>query len=61
MKGGNMTPAEIKEYRYLNRLSQTTLAELIGVSRQTVSNWERNLRKPNGHGTYMLNKLKETK
>ena len=36
----------IVKYRRKNKLSQEQLAEKIGVTRQTISNWELNTTKP---------------
>ena len=38
---------QIKRYRELNDLTQTELAEKLGVSRQAVSSWEINRTEPN--------------
>ncbi len=35
--------ANIKEYRRVHQLTQTELAELIGVSPQAISKWEREI------------------
>ena len=37
---------KIVKYRRKNKLSQEQLAEKIGVTRQTISNWELNTTKP---------------
>jgi len=43
----NITLGErIQYYRKLNKYSQEKVAELVGVSRQAVTKWERNLSSP---------------
>ena len=46
MGGIKMTDEEIKEWRKQMGLTQERLAQLIGVSFQTVNRWERGLSKP---------------
>ena len=38
----NMLGDQIKYLRHLHKISQVKLAEEIGVTKQTVSNWENN-------------------
>lgn len=51
-----MLNERIKELRLLNKLNQVQLSELIGVTKQTVSNWENNNIQPS---IDMLIKLSE--
>ncbi len=45
---------KIKELRIANNLSQTEFAEKIGVSRSSVSAWERGERSPDSKAIYRL-------
>lgn len=42
----NWTPKRIKALRSRTRNTQATLAELIGVRRVTIANWETDFKKP---------------
>lgn len=48
---------KIKEYRRLHGMSQTDLADLIGVSKSHVSKWEHNIVKPNYKHTKALSEV----
>lgn len=41
-----MTPAELKEWREGHKLSLAQLAEILGVNKMTVWNWEIGRREP---------------
>ena len=47
---------KIVKYRRKNKLSQEQLAEKIGVTRQTISNWELNETSPNPEQLKILSK-----
>jgi transcriptional regulator with XRE-family HTH domain len=51
------SPDLIKAYRKENKLTQKELGKLCGVSKAAVSNWEKDLRKPNGSAQIALNRL----
>lgn len=52
-----MLGKKIYEYRKKNAMSQETLAEKIGVARQTVSNWETGETSPNPEQLKMLSQI----
>lgn len=52
-----MTPAEIKEIRLAVPLTQTEMATIIGVSIQTIRNWEAGRRSPRLHHERSLRAL----
>jgi DNA-binding transcriptional regulator YiaG len=41
-----LTPGELRDYRSTNSLSQRALAHLLGVTEDTVYNWERGTHRP---------------
>ncbi len=49
----------IKAYRTEKKLSQERLAEMVYVSRQTISNWETNKSCPDIHSLVLLSKVLE--
>ena len=48
------TSADVKAIRQRLELSQRTFAMLLGVSTDTVQNWEQNRRKPRGAARLLL-------
>ena len=57
MKGGNvMLGSNILELRKKKGLSQEELSEMVGVTRQTISNWELNETQPNPEQLKLLSK-----
>lgn len=55
----NMTAADIRAIRRALSLSTTALAELVGVSRRTVEDWEQGRFRPSGPARILLSKLME--
>ena len=51
---------KIVKYRRKNKLSQEQLAEKIGVTRQTISNWELNTTKPDVTQSKNIDKVLNT-
>jgi len=49
--------AQIKEYRLVNGLKQGVLAEMLGVSRETVSRWENGREQPSLGARSQLSRL----
>jgi len=49
-----VTPADVKAIRHELGLSQREFAALLGVSTDTVQNWEQNRRKPRGAARLLL-------
>ena len=49
------TPVEIKSIRAKMKLSQHEFAAMIGVSVDTLQNWEQGRRRPNGPARALLN------
>lgn len=48
---------QIEQRRKEKNISQEKLAELVGVSRQTIYKWEANLARPKGKNLQQLNEL----
>jgi len=51
-------PAEVKALRKREHTSQAVLAEHLGVTTSTVSQWERGLRTPDGSAAKLLTLIK---
>ena len=49
-----LTPAEIRQIRERERVSQPVLARYLNVSRNLVSDWERGVKKPGGPALRLL-------
>ncbi|MGT2741874.1 helix-turn-helix domain-containing protein [Streptococcus plurextorum] len=54
-----MISEKLRDYRLQKGLSQEALAEQLGVSRQTISNWETNRRVPDIYSLVALSDLYE--
>lgn len=52
-----MLSQNIKFYRKKNRLNQTELGEKLGVTAQTISNWEKGKREPSVSDLIQLSNL----
>jgi putative transcriptional regulator len=51
------TPEQIFAFRKQNKLTQTALGELVGVSKTTVYQWERGERRPSKTAKILLTKI----
>ena len=52
-------PVHVLPLRTKLGLTQTELAESVGVSQPTVAMWEAGQRKPSGSATILLNRLRD--
>lgn len=50
-----MTGEDIKRIREENNISQTSLALILNMTKESISKWERNEIKPNGAALRLLN------
>lgn len=53
-KVGDFPISEAAEVRYLTGLSQSRFAQLLGVSKRTLQEWEQGRRKPTGAACTLL-------
>jgi putative transcriptional regulator len=49
-----LSPADIKEIRVKEHLSQTVFAHFLNVSKNLISDWERGVKKPGGPALKLL-------
>ncbi len=54
-----MTPEELREWRTSRGLTQQQLAELLGVTRKAISNWECKERKIPPYLSFLLESLEK--
>ena len=52
-----LSPKTVHQIRTRLRLTQTELAEKVGVSQPTVAMWESGVRKPSGPATKLLKQI----